>query len=67
MHPPIIDRLPAATLQRRRLLGLGGALAAGALGAPLLGSLLGSLSSPGAAGRSRRLQGPGLPFLLRRQ
>ena len=48
MHLPIIDRLSAAALQRRRLLGLGGALAAGALGAPLLGSLLGSLSSPGA-------------------
>lgn len=32
--------LPGTPLQRRRLLGLGGALAAGALGSPLLGSLL---------------------------
>lgn len=31
---------PGSALQRRRLLGLGGALAAGALGAPLLGSLV---------------------------
>ena len=33
-------QLPVAQLQRRRLLGLGSALAAGALGSPLLGSLL---------------------------
>ena len=35
-----LPHLPGTRLQRRRLLGLGGALAAGALGAPLLGSVL---------------------------
>ena len=44
MTSPGSQPMPAAWLQRRRLLGLGGALAAGALGAPLLGSLL----APGA-------------------